>query len=217
MKKCIAAAFIAAWALTATAHAAELTGNVGWASDYIFRGVSQDRSSASAGLDLVQQGFYVGTWAAGVSPGIEVDVYGGFNGAVDEFTYGIGATGYFYTDDFDDTYLELNLNGTWRLLGIEAAIGQFDNFNGPTQDYLFLAGRAEYRNFYAVIGGYARDFEGAYVEAGYASTLTVADTNLFDWTIAIIFRGDDLPTRGAEDDTYLTLGITKNFDIDLAR
>lgn len=204
-------------ATAAPLQAEEFSANVGWNSDYVFRGVSQSTSSANAGLDLEQKGFYIGTWAASVEPGIEVDVYGGFRGATEEFTYGIGATGYFYTDDFDDTYLELNLNGGWKIFSAEAAIGRYENFNGPTQDYIFLAGKAEYENFYGLIGGYLRDFDGAYLELGYGNTLTVADTDLFDWTLSLIFRGDDLPTDGSDDDTYLTIGITKSFAIDLPK
>lgn len=198
-------------------QAADLSANVGWKSDYVFRGASVSRSSANAGIDLKEGGFYIGTWAASVNPGLEVDLYGGYNGSIEEFTYGVGATGYFYTDNADDTYLELNLNGGWKFLSIEAAIGQYENFSGPTRDYLFLAGKAEYRNVYGLIGGYTLDFKGAYLELGYGNTLTVADTNLFDWSLAIIFRGNDLPTNGAGDDTYLTLGITKSFAINVPR
>lgn len=214
-KQIIAMTVILLCAAGAPLQAADLSANVGWNSDYVFRGVSQSTSSANAGIDLEEGGFYIGTWAASVKPGLEVDVYGGYNGTSKEFTWGVGATGYFYTDDFDDTYLELNLNGGWKFLSIEAAIGQYENFNGPTQDYLFLAGKAEYRNLYGLIGGYTRDFKGSYLELGYGNTLTVAESNLFDWSLAIIFRGDDLPTNGAGDDTYLTLGITKSFAINL--
>jgi len=217
VKKQVIAVIAIICAASTPLQAADLSANIGWNSDYVFRGISQDKSSANAGLDLEADGFYIGTWAASVSPGLEVDLYGGYNGTVQDFTYGIGATGYFYTDDFDDTYLEINLRGGWKFLSVEAAIGEYDNFNGPTQDYLFLAGKAEYKNFYGLIGGYARDFEGAYVELGYGNTLTVADSDLFDWSLSIIFRGDDLPTKGAEDDTYLNLGFTKGFAINLPK
>ncbi len=217
MKKFIRAVIAIIFTAVTPLQAADLSANIGWNSDYVFRGVSQSTSSANAGLDLTEDGFYIGTWAASVDPGLEVDVYGGYNGTVEEFTYGVGATGFFYTDDFDDTYLEINLNGGWKFLSVEAAIGRYENFNGPTQDYLFLAGRADYQNFYGLIGGYTRDFDGSYIELGYGNTLTIADTDLFDWSLAIIFRGDDLPTTNAGDDQYLNLGFTKTFTIDLSK
>jgi len=198
-----------------TLQAADLSANIGWNSNYVFRGVSQETSSANGGLDLEASGFYIGTWTASVNPGLEVDLYGGYNGTYKEFNYGIGATGYYYTDNFDDTYQEINLNGGWKFLSIEAAIGQYDNFSGPTQDYVFLAGKAEYRNFYALIGGFTNDLEGSYVELGYGDTLTIGETNLFDWSLTLVFRGSDLPTSGAGDDTYLNLGFTKSFAINL--
>jgi uncharacterized protein (TIGR02001 family) len=215
--KQIIAVAIALCAAGTPLQAADLSANIGWNSDYVFRGILQDTSSANAGLDLEEGGFYLGTWAASVSPGLEYDLYGGYNGTFKKFGYGIGATGYFYTDDYDDTYLEINLNGSWKFFSVEAAIGKYENSNGPSQDYLFLAGKAEYQNFYGLIGGYSRDFEGSYIELGYGDTLTVADTDLFDWSLAIIFRGDDLPTKGTEDDTYLTLGFTKGFAINLPK
>ena len=65
--------------------------------------------SAYAGIDYAADGgFYLGTWGADVGDGLETDVYFGFAGG-DNFTYKIGYTGYFYTDDFDDTYQEVNL------------------------------------------------------------------------------------------------------------
>ena len=90
--------------------------NLGFASDYFFRGIYQAQSSASGGIDYENSGFYAGVWAADVSDGLsagypgtdaaglEVDGYFGYGGEVGDFSYGIGYTGYFYTDDFDDTY-----------------------------------------------------------------------------------------------------------------
>ena len=58
--------------LAATAHA-EFSTNIGWASDYYYRGVFQKTSSANGGLDYSNNGFFVGTWAADVGDGLEVD------------------------------------------------------------------------------------------------------------------------------------------------
>jgi uncharacterized protein (TIGR02001 family) len=103
------------------ALASDFTANIGMMSDYIFRGVKQNTSaSAFAGLDFEHDsGLYVGTWAAEVGDGIEYDLYAGFSGSVGDFSYGIGYTGYFYTDDFDDTYQEINLTAGYSLLSLE--------------------------------------------------------------------------------------------------
>ena len=61
-----------------TAMAAELSANIGYNSQYIFRGIPQKNSSAFGGLDLGAGGFYLGTWAADVGEGLEIDYYGGY-------------------------------------------------------------------------------------------------------------------------------------------
>ena len=67
----------------------------------------------------------------------------------------------------DDTYQEVNLSAAWRFLTIDAAIGTYDNFDGPTQDYQFYSLTAEYKGFYGKVGLFEDDFDGSYFEAGY--------------------------------------------------
>lgn len=67
-----------------------------------------------------------------VGQGLEVDLYGGYDGTVGDFRYGIGATGYFYTDNFDDTYKEINLSAGYDIFSVSGAIGRYDNFAGTT-------------------------------------------------------------------------------------
>ncbi|HCH68932.1 MAG TPA: hypothetical protein DE042_00260, partial [Colwellia sp.] len=71
-----------------------LSANVGVVSQYIFRGVVQtDTASASAGVDYENSGFYVGTWAADVQDGLEIDVYGGYGNELDNgLGYSVGFT-----------------------------------------------------------------------------------------------------------------------------
>jgi uncharacterized protein (TIGR02001 family) len=40
------------------------SGNIGFMSDYMYRGIHQSSSSAMGGLDLEYGNFYVGTWFA---------------------------------------------------------------------------------------------------------------------------------------------------------
>ena len=117
---------------------AEVSANIGWVSEYIYRGIHQDDSSASAGIDYAHDsGFYLGTWGADVGAGLEADVYFGFAGGED-FTYKIGYTGYYYTDDFDDTYSEVNLGIGYGIFALDVAIGEWDGFGTPA-DYTFTS------------------------------------------------------------------------------
>ena len=191
-----------------TTASAEFSGNIGWASDYYFRGIFQEESSASGGIDYAaENGFYVGTWAADVGDGLEVDGYFGYGGAVGEFSYSIGYTGYFYTGDFDDTYQELNLGAGAGLVSVEVALGRYANFDGPTQDYAYYALGVEQDGWYGKIAGFGQDFAGAYFEAGYGTT--VADA--IDIGLTLIIADKDLSGGDSTDET-LVFTIGKSFD-----
>ncbi len=200
--------------LAASAAAnAQATANVGWASEYHFRGILQKVSSASAGLDYESSGFYVGTWAADVGDGLEVDGYFGYGTDVGDFSLSIGYTGYFYTGDFDDTYQEINLGGAFAGLSLDVAIGRYDNFSGPTQDYTFAALTFEQRGFYGTFGTFSQDFDGDYIELGYGRTIAEIDFGL-----ALILANDDLlgDINGdgiPDDDESLIFTIGKSFDL----
>jgi uncharacterized protein (TIGR02001 family) len=201
---------LVALALGATqpALASDFTANVGMMSDYIFRGIKQNTSaSAFAGLDYEASGFYVGTWAAEVGDGIEYDLYTGFGGTVGDFSYGIGYTGYFYTDDFDDTYHELNLTAGYSIFSVEYSQGRYDNFDGPTLDYGFWAGTVEYEGLYLTYGTFTKDFDGNYVEVGYGT-----EVSGFDLGIAAVVSNSDLSGTGSSE-TALMFTIGKTFDL----
>ncbi len=197
-------------ALSAPALAVDLSANIGYNSQYIYRGIPQSTSSAFGGLDLRAGSCYLGTWAADVDDGIEIDFYGGYGFEVGEFNFGIGGTVYTYTGDFDDTYKEVNLSAGWRWLTFDAAIGSYDNFGGPKLDYQFYAITGEYNGFYGKFGWFADDFDGSYVEGGYGNTLTVQETDLFDYAFAVIYSDSTL--LGGESDTNLVLTLSKVFD-----
>ena len=195
---------------SAPALAVDLSANIGYNSQYIYRGIPQAKSSAFGGLDLVAGGFNLGTWAADVDDGIEIDYYGGYGFDVGDFNFGIGGTIYTYTGDFDDTYKEVNLSAGWKFLTFDAAIGSYANFDGPTLDYQFYAVTGEYKGFYGKFGWFEDDFDGSYVEGGYGNTLTVKETDLFDYAFAVIYSDSTL--LGGKSDTNLVLTLSKTFD-----
>jgi hypothetical protein len=117
----------AALAATASGTAlAETTANIGFMSDYIFRGAYQAESVAFGGIDVeTDSGFYIGTWGANVKDGLEYDLYLGYGGGGEEFTWYAGVTGYYYTDDFDNSYEELNLGFSYGFMSIDYALGRY--------------------------------------------------------------------------------------------
>ena len=193
-------------AMTGAAHA-DLSANLGYASEYHYRGILQKNSSANGGLDYESGGFYAGTWAADVGDGLEVDGYFGYGGEIDEFGYSVGYTGYFYTGDFDDTYQEINLGGSYGNLSVDVAVGRYDNFDGPTLDYTYYAMTLESESgFYSTFAGFSQDFEGEYIELGYGTTVSEVDVG-----VALIFANDDLV---GDDEESIVFTIGKSFDLD---
>ncbi|MFM1896199.1 MAG: hypothetical protein RLZZ385_1273 [Pseudomonadota bacterium] len=179
---------LASTALVSTTALAEVSYNVGWASEYYFRGVLQKESSGSAGIDYEESGFYVGSWAADVGDGLEVDGYFGYGIETEAgFSASLGFTGYYYTGEFDDTYEEINLNLGYGMFGLEYSNGSYDGF-GTEADYDFLALTvAGESGFYGTYGMWGDEFDGNYLEIGYGfSAMEV------DFGIAAIFNDEDL-------------------------
>ena len=192
--------------LTATSVAnADWSANLGFASEYYYRGIFQESTSANGGIDFASGDFYVGTWAADVGDGLEVDGYFGYGFDLGEVDLTVGFTGYYYTGDFDDTYQELNLRAEFGLLMLAVAIGEYGNFDGPTQNYTFYSLTLEKNGFYGKFGGFAQDFEGEYFEAGYGTTVAEVDLAL-----SLIVSNSKLV--GASDEA-IVFTLSKSFDL----
>ena len=220
-------AFVAIALLASSLANAQWSANIGFASDYYFRGIYQAQSSASGGVDYNNEnGFYAGVWTADVSDGasagydgddaagLEVDGYFGYNGTVGDFSYGIGFTGYYYTQDFDDTYQEINLSGGYGIATIDVAVGEYDNFDGPTQDYTYYSLTVEKAGFYGKYAGFSQDADGDYFEVGYGATVSDIDLGVYvvfnDKDLSgIVDAGDGDPT----DNQSIVFTIGKSFDI----
>ncbi len=197
---------VAAILLAGTALA-DFSANLGFASDYYYRGIFQAGSSASGGLDYESSGFYAGTWAADVKDGLEIDGYFGYGSEVGEFGYSLGYTAYFYSGDFDDTYQEINLGGSYGLLALDVAVGEYENFSGPTADYTYYSLTVEKNGFYGKYAGFSRDFSGEYLEVGYGTSVSDIDVG-----VNLIFNDKDLSSDG-ESDQALIFTVGKSFDL----
>ncbi|NND46495.1 MAG: hypothetical protein HKN55_02410 [Woeseiaceae bacterium] len=225
-------AFITIALLSSGMANAQWSANLGFASDYFFRGIFQAQSSAFGGIDYEQNGFYAGVWAADVgdglsagytgddAAGLEVDGYFGYGGEVGDFSYGIGYTGYFYTEDFDDTYQEINLSGGYGIATVEVAIGQYENFSGPTLDYTYYALTLEKNGFYGKYAGIdseaeiGPDVDGQYFELGYGATVADIDLGVYvllnDKMLSLL---EDNVSGAPTDGTSIVFTIGKSFDL----
>lgn len=190
--------------LTSTTANAEWSGNIGWASDYYYRGIFQKSSSANGGVDYSKNGFYAGTWLADVGEGLEMDGYFGFASEVGAVSYSIGFTGYYYSDNFDDTYEEINLGTGYGIASVDVALGRYDNFGAGQQDYVYYSLTLEKNGLYGKYAGFARDFAGEYLEFGYSLSLAEVDLGL-----ALILANDELVGDSNES---LVFTVGKSFD-----
>ena len=98
--------------VTGVAHAqaaeSALSFNVGVTTDYRYRGISQSRlkPAVQGGFDYADKsGFYVGAWGSTIKfikdsgaskGGVELDLYGGYKGAVGDVAYDVGFLRYEY-------------------------------------------------------------------------------------------------------------------------
>jgi uncharacterized protein (TIGR02001 family) len=225
----VALVAILATPLVGMAQEAELSANAGWASQYYYRGLLIKESSASAGLDLAVSDFSLGTWAADVGDGVEADLYASYGVALtDQVSVSLGGTGYFYSGQADDTYLEGNLGIGVGPLSVDYAIGQYRT-GAPHPKYSFLSVTGEYEGLFATVGtsAYAADLSDAlsdpfkrdsglqYVEAGYGFTAAELDFLVSAiWNDAVLsgeLDGAGAPTH----EVTLVFGVSKTFDIDI--
>jgi len=103
----LAAPMMAVAAEPASPHT--FTGNVGIASEYLYRGLAQTagKPALQGGFDYAHSsGFYAGVWGSNISwlenantssASLEIDVYGGFKGSItDDFGFDLGVLTYNY-------------------------------------------------------------------------------------------------------------------------
>ncbi len=205
-KSLLATAIMTAATTGANVAQAGASANVGFVSDYFYRGIDQQTSAAgSVGLDYDVNGFYVGTWAIDVGDGLEVDGYFGYGLDIGEVSLGIGFTGYYYTGEFDNDYEEINLTAGFGPISLEYSIGEYDA--DPTEDYTFAAITYEYEGFYGTYGTFGEDFDGSYFEVGYGTTISD-----IDFGVALILNDEDLSNTGEKDES-LVFSISKTFDL----
>lgn len=132
-KTLLAAALVAAFAAPAMAQeASPLTGNIGFTTDYIFRGISQTnhKPAIQGGVDYVHSsGLYVGAWGSNVSwlsdanpdvsSAFEVDVYGGYRGTFgkSDFTYDVGLVTYNYPGTYPEGFTKGDTQEVYGSIG----------------------------------------------------------------------------------------------------
>jgi uncharacterized protein (TIGR02001 family) len=247
------AAAMASSAQAQTAPAAPestLSYNVGVTTDYRYRGLSQSRlqPALQGGVDYADKsGFYVGAWAstikfikdAGVITShpevkgpVELDLYGGYKGAVGDVAYDVGFLRYQYVNNNLQKSLAYGNANTSEVYGAvtvgpvtakysHALTNLFGNLNSENSYYLDLSATFDLGSGFGLVPhvGYqklkgAANVDGTY--ADYALTLTKDMGNGLSATVAVI--GTDAkksfyytPAGKAVGDSAVVVGLKYAF------
>jgi uncharacterized protein (TIGR02001 family) len=123
---------------------------VGFTSEYSFRGLSQsDEGPAVQGsIDWAHDsGFYAGIWGSNVEfedASLETDIFAGYGGELNGFTYDLGGIYYAYpgaNSDLDYDYWEaaLALGYDFDMAAVSAAVNYSPDFFASSGDAVYLA------------------------------------------------------------------------------
>ncbi|WP_200261401.1 TorF family putative porin [Halorhodospira neutriphila] len=204
---------------------AEISGNAGVVSQYIFRGGVEDRRTAfQGGLDYSDDsGLYAGTWFSTLDDDYEdpatneIDLYAGYSGAAGELGYDLGLLYYYYTGDAtdDSSVPEASASVSYGPvgLGVSVALDTADwtaagdtylsaSFEQPLPDDFTLGLSAGYYL-------YADDTE---LDDGSVSTAKEQDSAFRDATVSI---SHPLAATGAEMSINYTVGGEDRAENDL--
>ncbi|MGR8950479.1 MAG: TorF family putative porin [Gammaproteobacteria bacterium] len=240
MKKIIAAASaVALTGLMSTGSVAgDFTANASFSNNYLWRGLTQTENEPviSGGIDYAHEsGFYVGTWVANVEYGAgdrfsyEHDIYLGYAGEYNGFSYDIGWLYYNYDEsaeyDFSEIYASVGYAGfsvtAWIL-----AHSERDPTADPTYDFGF--GDAFYLQAdygYEIRDGLELGLHVGYHDGDWVDEFNFADgtTDYVDYNVSLskggfsfVVSGTDLsdsPTGLQNDEVKYVISYTIDLDL----
>ena len=231
LNKLMGGAFVAASMLSVPAVSmaeehesmVSISGNAGFMSEYIFRGVHQEESVANGGLDLSAGGFYTGVWVADVGAddgnGMEYDLYAGYIYEMESAYLGAGYTAYRYTEDWDENYDEINLYAGASMddfsIDLSFSFGEYDGSftdDPDDQDYTILEVSMGYGGWFANFGSWGDDAEdlGEYVEFGYG--MDIGGLSVSGYIVHNELE-EDSSQDGDDDEQSAVITISWGFDV----
>lgn len=219
-KTLIASSILAASSLTATVQAADaspITANIGVASNYVWRGVTQsaDEAAVSGGIDYAHDsGFYAGGWWSNLAGNqYEQDLYAGYGFDAGPVSLDVGYIEYMYplnnaTDDFSEIYV----NASYEMItaGVAYTTDQEDNGNSGSENDLYLYVSAEFEvkkglTLGLTYGDY--DIDGGSATDDYSHIQVSLSKD--DFTLAY----DDTDQEGTAGDARVSVSWSKSFDL----
>lgn len=203
--------------LAVTAAAADLTGNVGVTSNYVFRGFTQSDNGPAiqGGIDYTHaSGFYAGAWASTVKfcgascdSGLEADLYFGLNFKLqNDLVFDIGYIDYEYTNSNRYAFREIYLGARYHGFSLTYYDGNDTTPLAGDYSYLDFKVKVELQDKAYLIGHYGMKNRKAGTDVNDISIGVAKE--LWNIDFALTASSEDLTNK-----TKLYLTGTKRFDI----
>src|ERR1051325_2636666 len=209
MRKSVLSAAVAAAFAVPTLVAAQtpapaptpaVTGNISIVSDYRFRGITQtfEKPAIQGGIDYAnaQNGLYLGNWNSNVSQGagfpggnIEMDFYGGWKKAIDDF-FAVPGTKNTYYLDLSGNY---DLGSGWGVVGHIGHLNLKDVNDGSYTDWKL---------------GVTKDLSGWVLGATYVDTNAKGDCGSGQFYCFLNTSGTETKNAGK---STVVLSVSKTF------
>ncbi len=131
----------------------DLFANVGFVTEYSFRGITQsdEGPAVQGGFDVTHKsGLYAGIWGSNVDfndgdeAQLELDVYGGYSGAIQNLNYDIGLIYYAYPGadnslDYDFWEASVAAGYDFDVCSVSAALNYSPEYFGDSGDALYYS------------------------------------------------------------------------------
>jgi uncharacterized protein (TIGR02001 family) len=212
---------------------AEISANVGFVSEYSFRGIAQsdENIALQGGFDVAHgSGVYAGIWGSNVDfndgdeASVEIDLYAGYSNAVGNFNYDVGVIYYAYpgadtTREYDFWEGSLAVGYDFDLFSTSASINyspDYFNESGDAQYYslgvdvplpanVTLSGHVGYQEIDDNNAFGVPDYTDWSLGLGYSA-------RGFDFSLAYVDTDLDEPGECADGcDARVIFGISKSF------
>ncbi len=206
---------LAASTVASNVAVAELSGNVGFTSNYIWRGVTQgsDDSAISGGIDYAHDsGLYAGTWVSSLSGGsqYEQDLYLGYGFDAGPVGLDVGYIEYMYpVGDVDLDFSEVYVNASYEMISAGVAMTVDTEAGGQYEDDMYMYVGADFEvkeglSLGLLYGDYDFDDPTSTDYSHYQVSLSKDD---------FVFAFDQNDQDGAAGDARFTVSYSKSFDL----
>lgn len=225
LKKTVIASAVAAASVMAPAiAAAEVSGSLGIASMYLWRGqdVSAGTANVSGSLDFTTEvGFYAGSWVSSAGTSVndagttstETDFYAGFGGEAGGLSYDISYWTYVYPEDdvgageLAELIASVGMAG-FTFTGYVSANDLSDSDEENFGDDLYLTLGYEYENFGVTVGTWELDAD----DSNYTHVdLSYSPVENLTFTVSKVVDSDEFAAVTDDQDPLFVVGYS--FDI----